>query len=836
MNTINNVNIEDELSKSYLDYAMSVIVGRALPDVRDGLKPVHRRILFSMKELGNVYCGDYKKSARVVGDVIGKYHPHGESAVYDSIVRLAQPFVQRYCLIDGQGNFGSIDGDSPAAMRYTEIRMSEIADYLLKDLDFNTVDYIPNYDNTEKQPVILPSMIPNLLVNGSSGIAVGMATNIPPHNISEVIDACLVVLKNPSISIDKLLFYIKGPDFPTCANIVGFDGILNAYKTGKGKIFIKANCFFEDDLKTGRKNIIINELPYQVNKAKLIEKISFLIKEKKIDGICSMRDESDKDGLRIFISVNKDLDPNVVLNSLYLSTQLQVVFNINMVALVDECPKVFNLKRLIECFINHRKEIVYRRTHFKLCKARDKFHLLEGLLISLLNIDEIVCLIKSSNSLSYLKSELLKKYWPADGIFKHLSNDLVELCKVQNSEYGFTFDGYKFSYLQVNSILDLKLSRLAKLEFDLLVRDCIDLYTDIKYYLNILNDNKTLISVIEEELLFIKNKFGDSRKTRILLDKDIVDNQSIDLKKDVIVTLSFLGYFKIQFSDIYHSQHRGGKGKLATFVKEDDYIYDLVVSDNHSILLCFSNFGRFFTMDMSKFSISSRLSKGIPIVNLLKLESFEKINLMLSIKTFYDDKFIFMVTKLGYTKRVLLSEFKSNRNSGLISIKLLKEDTLVDVRVVSSKDEVILFTNKGKCIRFLADSVRCSSRQSGGVRGIKLKSEELVVSFIVVKDGCYILTSTLNGYGKRTLISEYPLIGRGGKGVIDIKIDKKNGNVVKVDSVIDEDELILITNRGTLVRMKVSEVSCFGRNTKGVLLINLSKNEHLVSIKKINRI
>ncbi|HFL8824395.1 MAG TPA: DNA gyrase subunit A [Candidatus Azoamicus sp. OHIO1] len=835
MSIINNVNIEEELSKSYLDYAISVIVGRALPDIRDGLKPVHRRILYAMKELGNSFDRDYKKSARVAGDVIGKYHPHGESAVYDSIVRLAQSFVQRYSLIDGHGNFGSIDGDSPAAMRYTEIRMSEIADYLLRDLDFDTVDYVSNYDNTEIQPVVLPSMIPNLLINGASGIAVGMATNIPPHNISEVIDGCIAVIKNPNITVDKLMNYILGPDFPTYANINGIDGIFNAYKTGKGKICIRANHYLEDDIKTGRKNIIVNELPYQVNKAKLIEKISLLVKEKKIDGIYSLRDESDKDGMRIFISVNKDKDPNVILNNLYSLTSLQSIFNVNMVALVNECPKLLNLKKLIEHFINHRKEIVYRRTQFKLKKARSKVHLLEGLLISLLNISSIIDLVKFSDSIFILKDKLLNLVWNSDKIFSYLSNDILDLCRCSEVEScGFVSGGYKFSILQVNSILDLKLYKLTKLEFSSLVKEYIDISVDIKYYLEILLDSKALISVLEDELIFIKNKFGDSRRTRIISDVKSIVEHDLVLNKNIIITLSFFGYIKSQLSDIYQSQHRGGKGKIATLVKDEDFIFDLLVSNTHSVLLCFSNFGKAYSLDLSKFPISLRSSRGIPIVNLLTLKELERINVMLSLKHFHKDSFVFMVTRNGLIKKVSLSEFKNCKNNGILSIRLLKDDVLVDVSVVDEETEIALFSNVGKSVRFLSSSIRCTGRSSCGIRGIKLGKKEEVISLVAIKSNNCILSVTKNGYGKRTLVREYPITSRGGKGVIDIKVNKRNGNVVKVEGVSDKDELILITNKGTLVRMKVDEVSCFGRNTNGVLLMNLSKDEYLVSVKKIS--
>jgi len=834
MDNISDINIEDELTKSYLDYAMSVIIGRALPDIRDGLKPAHRRILYVMKELGNDFNNNYKKSARIVGNVIGKYHPHGETAVYDSIVRLAQPFTQRYTLIDGQGNFGSVDGDSPAAMRYTEIRMSEIASYLLTDLDYKTVDYVSNYDNTEMQPSVLPAMIPNLLINGSSGIAVGMATNIPPHNITEVINGCLAFIDKPDISINELMTYILGPDFPTHAIINGTDNISKAYKTGKGKITIRANISLKLNEHTGGKNIIVTELPYQVNKARLVERIVLLIKEKKIFGIRTLRDESDKDGLRIFIEVQKDKDHNFILNTLYSLTSLESVFNINMVALVNNKPKLLNLKDMLSYFIDHRREIVYRRVVFKLEKARNKAHILEGLCITVFNIDLIINLIKNTDSISILKGKLLDKYWDKNQIINLLSRDNLDICKSPNNIlYGFSSSGYRLSDIQVQSILNLKLYKLTKLERDTLINEYNTISNDIKYYLDVLKNNNVLMDIIKKELTFIKNKFGDNRKTKIRFNKTDIVESSLTSKEDIIITLSNDGYIKSQLLKNFQPQHRGGKGKVGTLVKNSDSICELLITNTHSTLLCFSNCGKVYWIDLCKFPIYNRNSKGIFITNLLNLKKLEKINAILPVEVYEKHVFVFMVTKSGVVKKVSLFDFKNKRSNGIIAIDLSNDDILVDVKIVKDDDQVMLISDSCKVIRFLSNCVKVTSRMSKGVIGMRLKRDENIISSIVFKEKGYILTATENGFGKKTSVDEYPLTSRGRKGIIAMKLDKKIGKIIKVEYVFEKDGLLLITNKGILVRIKVKEIPTIGRNTKGVVLMTLSNNEYLVSIKKI---
>lgn len=834
MVNIKEVSIEDELTNSYLGYAMSVIVGRALPDIRDGLKPVHRRILYAMKELENYCYKPYKKSARVVGDVIGKYHPHGESAVYESIVRLAQDFVQRYILIDGQGNFGSIDGDSAAAMRYTEIRMSELAEYLIKDLDYNTVDYVSNYDNTEKQPIILPSKFPNLLVNGTSGIAVGMATNIPPHNLSEIINACLAYIDNSNMSIDDFMKYVFGPDFPTYASINGVDGILDAYNSGKGKIYIRARAEIEIDLSNDRSNIVITELPYQVNKSRLIERIAFLIKEKKIIGIRSLRDESDKDGLRIFIELHKNINHAVVLNNLYSLSQLEIVFGINMVALVNNRPKLLNLKDIISNFIDHRKEIVYRKTLFQLEKARNKIHIIEGLCVAILNIDLIIDIIKSLNSISDIKHKLSNIIWDKKNLVDFFTESNLILCKHPEFPNCYSDDGYRFSVLQIQSILDLKLYRLAKLEKNKLISEYDNIVNEIKEYLGIIENNNCLMTVIKNELLFIKEKFGDKRRTEIILSNKKISDYDLIPNDDLIITLSNDGYIKAQLLKLYQAQKRGGKGKLGTLIKKDDFISRLLITNTHSTLLCFSNFGRVYWIDLYRFRISSRNSKGIPIVNLLPLKKLEKISAILSINDYNNDKFVFMATKSGLVKRIPLHEFSNQRSNGINIIDLSNNDLLIGVEIVNLNDEVMLFTKGGKGIRFSSDDIRLTGRASKGIRGIKIKDDDFLISLIILKDTNYILTATNRGYGKKTLISEFPLTRRGRSGVIGIRVDNKINYVIGVVAVSNNDELILITNKGVLSRIRTNEISCIGRLTRGVTLINLLNNDFLVCIKKLS--
>ena len=825
MNENKNIFIEDELINSYLSYAMSVIIGRALPDVRDGLKPVHRRTLFVMSELNNRFNKTYKKSARIVGDVIGKYHPHGELAVYNSIVRLVQLFTQRYPLIDGQGNFGSIDGDPAAAMRYTEIRMSEIAEYLLSDLNFSTVNYIPNYDNTETYPSILPAMVPNLLINGSCGIAVGMATNIPPHNLTEVINACLGLISKPEINIDELMAYIKGPDFPTSGSICGVNGIINAYKTGRGKIVIKSKVkikTYDDDISS----ITITELPYQVNKARLLEKILILLKEKKIDGIKTIRDESDKDGLRIFIEVFRGRNPNIILNKLYSLTKLQSTFNVNMVALVDNIPRLLNLKEIIKYFIDHRKEVIYRRIQYKLLHLEDKLHILEGLLIALLNMTFIIDLISLSKNYIDLKYTLSSIVWNNELLIKIDNNKFI-------NSWCHKLYKYKFSMLQVQAVLNMKLSNLMKLEKYSVINDYNSIVNSIISYNHTLKDNISLNSIIKEELLFLKNKFGDNRRTNIIpVVKKLTHGDFID-RKEVVVTLSNDGYIKSQPVKTYNVQHRGGKGKLSMFIKSGDFVQNLLVCDSHSILLCFSTFGKVYWIDLCIMPLSSRTSKGLPIVNEFNLEKNEKINVILSTKNYDKNTYILIVTFNGLIKKILLNEFKNKRSNGIIAINLLNDDHLVDVKLVKQNDEIMLFSNTGKALRFSVEDIRSTGRMSRGVIGMRLGKDECIVSLIILDKKSYIVTATEYGYGKKTKADKFPCTRRGGKGVLSIRFDKKKGNVVKVEKVFDKDNLLLLTSNGIMSRINVEEISSVGRNSKGIFLINLSKNETLVCMKKI---
>lgn len=821
MTEVDEVFIEDELTCSYLSYAMSVIVGRALPDVRDGLKPVHRRILFVMKELSNVFDKNYKKSARIVGEVIGKYHPHGEVAVYDSIVRLSQPFVQRYVLIDGQGNFGSIDGDSPAAMRYTEIRMSEISDFLLKELDFFVVDFVDNYDSTEKQPVVLPAMFPNLLVNGACGIAVGMATNIPPHNLCEIIDACLLFLDNFDVNIDELLKVVLAPDFPTAGVIYSSEGLHKIYKTGKGKFFLRANTIIESD-SSGNYFIVVNEIPYQVNKSKLIESIVSLIDNCVIDGIRSIRDESDKNGLRIFIELHKSKDPNIILNKLFLHTKMQISYNVNMVALVDNFPKLLNLRDFVKYFIDHRKEIVYRRSKYKLVKAERKAHLLEGLGIALFNLDNIIKLIVSSNEVVDLFDAFKSYIWNVDIFYK-------SICKVNESGNNF----YIFSDIQIQSILDMKLIRLTKIEKDQLIKDYCSLLNEIDFYKSVLYDNLKLRSIIKDELLFIRNKFGDKRKTKIAEYGTDISFSELVIKEDIVFIVSDCGYIKAQLLNKYITQHRGGKGKLSIFIKPGDFITNFLVCDTHSVLLFFSTFGKAYWFDLSTFPLSSRQSMGTPVINLLKIAVNEKISFVLPIKDYGKDKYVFMATKKGLVKKILLSSLETQRSNGVIVIDLLDNDVLVGVKIIGLHDVVMLFSKFGRAIRFFSKDVRCTSRTSRGMSGMKLQSDDYVVSLLVSTDAEFVLIASEHGYGKRTKISEYSITKRGVKGIMCIRIDKKNGSLVCAEKVFETNDLLLISNSGIISRIKIKEVSCTGRFTRGVPLISLSKDEKLIGIKEI---
>jgi DNA gyrase subunit A len=828
------VNLEDEMKQSYLDYAMSVIVGRALPDVRDGLKPVHRRVLYAMSELGNDWNKPYKKSARVVGDVIGKYHPHGDTAVYDTMVRMAQPFSMRYMLIDGQGNFGSVDGDSPAAMRYTEVRMAKIAHELLADLDKETVDFIPNYDESESEPRVLPTRVPTLLINGSSGIAVGMATNIPPHNLNEVVSACLAMVDNPDVTLQELMTHIPGPDFPTAAFINGASGIYNAYSTGRGKIYLRARCHFEDIGDSSRQAIITTELPYQVNKARLLEKIAELVKEGKLEGISGLRDESDKDGMRMVIELRRGEVPEVVLNNLYKQTQFQTVFGINMVALLDGRPHCMSLIEILAAFINHRREIVTRRTIFNLRKARERAHILEGLAVALANIDEMIELIKTSNNPAEAKEGLLAKTWDAG-----LVSSLLERADAARSrpedlpaEFGI-FEGiYRLSDTQAQAILDLRLHRLTGLEQEKIVNEYRQLLEQIDEHLAILNSDIRLMEVIREEMVAIKEQYSDPRRTEIMQNHSDLSDEDLITEEDMVVTMSHEGYVKAQPLSDYRAQRRGGRGKSATATKELDFVDKLIVTNTHDTILCFSSAGKVYWLKVYQLPIASRASRGKPFVNLLPLEQGEKINAMLPIREFSDNKFIFMATSAGTVKKTPVSEFERQRASGKIAIDLHEGDTLVGVAVTDGQQNVLLFSSTGKAVCFNETDVRSMGRTASGVRGIRLKEGERVISLIVSTEGT-VLNITENGYGKRTKLEEFTCHKRGGQGLIAIQTSERNGNVVGAVLVNDNDEIMLITDGGTLVRTRVDGISVVGRNTQGVTIIRLDKQEKVIGVDSI---
>lgn len=829
------VNIEDELKQSYLDYAMSVIVGRALPDVRDGLKPVHRRVLYAMSELNNDWNKPYKKSARVVGDVIGKYHPHGDTAVYDTIVRMAQPFSMRYMLVDGQGNFGSVDGDAPAAMRYTEVRMSKLAHALLADLEKETVDFSPNYDETEFAPVVLPSRIPNLLVNGSSGIAVGMATNIPPHNITEVVNACIALVDDPELSLDSIMEIIPGPDFPTAAIINGRAGIIQGYRTGKGRVVIRARTEIETDAHSGRQAIIIHELPYQVNKARLVERIAELVRDKKIEGISGLRDESDKQGMRVVIELKRNEVADVILNNLYAHTQMQNVFGINMVALVDGQPRTLNLKQILEYFIKHRREVVTRRTIFELKKARNRAHLLEGLGIALANIDEMIALIKQSSTPQEAKDALLKKLWQPGLVQAMLEQAGSNASRPDDLglEFGLTVDGYRLSEAQAQAILELRLHRLTALEQDKILNEFEELLKLIKELLDILASPERLMQVIRDELLEVKLQFGDERRTEITASQEDLTIEDLITEENVVVTLSHQGYVKYQPLTAYQAQRRGGKGKSATNVKDEDFVSRLVIASTHDTLLCFSNHGKLYWLKAYQLPLASRISRGRPIINILPLAEGEEINAMLPVREYTEDSFVFMATKQGTVKKVSLNLFSRPRSNGIIAVDLDENDSLIGVDITDGTRDIMLFTDAGKVIRFDESKVRPMGRTARGVRGIRIEEGQSVISLVVVHPDGTILTATENGYGKRTAIDEYRVSGRGGQGVISIQVTERNGKVVRSVQVTDSDEAMLITDKGTLVRFKISELSIIGRNTQGVRLINVSSGELVVGMQKI---
>lgn len=824
---VQKVSLEDELKQSYLDYAMSVIVGRALPDVRDGLKPVHRRVLFAMHELNNDWNKPHKKSARVVGDVIGKYHPHGDTAVYDTVVRMAQPFSMRYMLVDGQGNFGSIDGDEAAAMRYTEVRMSRFAHALLADLEKETVDFVPNYDESEMSPLVLPTQIPNLLVNGSSGIAVGMATNIPPHNLTEIVNACIALIANPEISIEEIMQHVPGPDFPTAGIIYGRAGILEAYRTGRGRISVRGRTHIETDEKSGKEKIIVTELPYQVNKARMVERIAELVKDKKIEGISALRDESDKQGMRVVIELRRGENSEVVLNNLFVHTQLQSVYGINMVALVDGQPKILNIKKILESFIKHRREVVTRRTIFDLRKARERAHILEGLAIALANIDEMIALIKKAKDAAEAKAEMLNRTWQPASMITILSR--VEA----NNEYGLIEGVYRLSPEQAQSILEMRLHRLTGLEQDKILSEHKELQAIITDLNDILANPSRLMKVIHDELLVVKEQFGDARRTEIIESSGDFCLEDLLPEEDVVVTLSHEGYVKSQPVSLYQAQHRGGKGKSATNVKDEDFIERVLVANSHDTILCFSSEGKVYWMKTYQLPQASRNSRGKPIVNLLPLMEGEKISAILPVREYHENSYVFMATSQGTVKKVALTGFSRPRSNGIIAIELSNNDKLIGVDITNGAQEVMLFTNAGKVIRFSEEDVRCMGRTARGVRGVKLQENQKVISLVVVHPEGDILTATENGYGKRTPIEEYRATGRGGQGVISIQVNERNGQVIGAIQTNASDEVMLISNKGTLVRVPVAEISLVGRNTQGVRLINLVNDELLVGLEPI---
>lgn len=829
------VNLEDEMRKSYLEYAMSVIVGRALPDVRDGLKPVHRRVLYAMSVLGNDYNKPYKKSARVVGDVIGKYHPHGDTAVYDTIVRMAQPFAMRHLLVDGQGNFGSVDGDSPAAMRYTEVRMSKIAHQLLADLDKETVDYLPNYDESEHEPVVLPTRVPNLLINGSSGIAVGMATNIPPHNLAEVVNACILLIDEPEADIERLMESIPGPDFPTAGHINGARGIREAYRGGKGKIYLRAKTHYEED-KSGRQSIIVTELPYQVNKARLLEKIAELVKEKRLEGITGLRDESDKDGMRMVIELRRGELADVVLNNLYKQTQMQNVFGINMVALVNGQPRLLNLKQILEAFLVHRREVVTRRSVFELGKARDRAHILEGLAVALSNIDEIIEMIKGSSSPAVAKAGLLEKPWAPGVVMEMLQRTGAESSKPEGvgDNYGLIGEKYHLTEKQAQAILDLRLHKLTGLEQDKIIAEYREILDKIEDLLDILNRDERLKLEIRGELEEIKEEFSDPRRTEIIIDHSDLTVEDLISEEDVVVTISHLGYAKAQPLESYSAQRRGGRGKAATRVKDEDFVEQMFSASTHDTLLCFSTRGKVYWQKVYQLPIGSRTARGRPMVNLLPLEENERITAILPVREYPEDRFIFFATASGKVKRTSLSNFSRPRANGIIALDLRDEDSLIGVQLTDGGSDLMLFTSGGKGIRIDENDVRAMGRTAAGVRGIKIKPGDEVISLIAVDNGDgQILFATENGYGKRTRVEDFSVQGRGGQGVISIQTTPRNGRVVGAIKTTGDEEVMLISNSGTLVRTPIEDISVMGRNTQGVTLIRLGKEEQLVQIEPV---
>jgi len=834
-NNVTDIKLDQEMKKSYLDYAMSVIVGRALPDARDGLKPVHRRVLFAMRDLGNDHSKPYKKSARIVGDVIGKYHPHGDSAVYDAIVRMAQPFSMRHMLIDGQGNFGSIDGDAPAAMRYTEVRMAKLASELLMDLEKETVQFAPNYDESEFEPTVLPTRVPNLLVNGSSGIAVGMATNIPPHNLSEVINGIIAVIDNSEITIDELIEnFIPGPDFPTSGIMFASQGIQDAYKTGKGSIKLRGKTHIEYN-DNARDVITISELPFQVNKARLIEKIADLVRSKSIEGIAELRDESDKDGLRVVIEIKKGENAEVIRNLLFKHTPLETSFGINFVALVNNQPRLLNLRQLLDIFIDHRKEIVTRRSIFDLRKARKRAHVLEGLLIALHNIDEIIETIKGSKNPAEAKDKLTSITWKASNIEQKLKAVTDELSRPEflSTKYGLKDGNYLLSPEQAQAILELRLHRLTALEQDKIIDEYNALIEQIKYFLSILNDEHKLISVIKDELIEVKNNYGEERRTSIEIDTSSITTEDLIPKEDLLVTMSSTGYIKTQSLDNYRQQHRGGRGKTAAKVKEDDFITNAFVANSHETLLCFTSLGKVFWLKVYQLPKVSTTSKGKPIVNLLPLGDGEKIQSILPVNEFNNDKFIFFATQNGTVKKTSLEQYSRPRANGIIAIDIKDNDELISTEITDGNNEIMLFTQSGKSIKFDENKVRSVGRSASGVKGINLAENDKVISMIIPKDDANVLIATENGFGKQTPANLFSLQGRAGKGVIAINTSERNGCAVSALMVQETDEVMLITTQGTLVRISVDEIAQSGRNTQGVTLIKPDENDKLSKMLKI---
>jgi DNA gyrase subunit A len=830
------VSLEEEMRKSFLDYAMSVIVSRALPDARDGLKPVHRRVLFAMQEANNVHNRPYVKCARIVGDVMGKYHPHGDNAIYDTLVRMAQDFSLRYTLIDGQGNFGSVDGDNAAAMRYTECRMEKISSELMADIDSETVDFGPNYDGKEMEPLVLPARFPNLLVNGSTGIAVGMATNIPPHNLSDVIDACQRVLENPATDIEELIGIVKAPDFPTAGIIYGLDGVRDGYRTGRGRCIMRARCHFEDLEKGGRQAIIIDELPYQVNKANLLVRIGELVRDKKIEGISDLRDESDKSGMRAVIELKRGEVPEIVLNNLYKMTQMQESFGMNMVALVDNQPRLLNLKQFIDVFLRHRREVVTRRTVFDLKKARDRGHILEGLAVALSNVDEIIELIKKSETPAIAKEAMMSRVWRSSLVEEMLARATAESYRPAGlpREFGLQKSGYRLSEAQAQRILEMQLQRLTNMEQDKIVGEYKEVMDKITDLLDILSRPERVTAIISGELKLIKDQFGDKRKSEIVTNGQEMSIEDLIAAEEVVVTMSHTGYIKYQPIGDYRAQKRGGRGKQATAMKEDDFIETLFIANTHDYVLCFSNKGRVYWVKVYEIPQGSRASRGKPINNLLPLQSDEKISAVVSVRDFPEDKYVFFATSEGVVKKTALSDFSNPRKAGIIAIALDEGDNLIGVAITDGKHDVMLFSDEGKAVRFEESDVRAMGRDTRGVRGMNLSKGGKVISMLVAEDEQQsVLTATENGFGKRTAITEYTRHGRGTQGMIAIQTSSRNGKVVAATLVRTEDEIMMITTGGVLIRTKVKQIREMGRATQGVTLINLDDGQKLSGLQKV---